>query len=132
MNKDEAKARLLAILTRHVGEEKAIGMGELYSQVFGEPWSHRINDTRKLRRLITELRYDGSLIGETRAKTGGGYYLARSVFEMGEFVRRRKREALRKLAMIAAMQRIGLPELLGQMQLNLQPERTDNAGNRTG
>jgi hypothetical protein len=117
--KAEAKSRVLTILSRHVGIEKAVGMGELYERVYGENWQNRINDTRRLRSLITELRYDGTLIGETRTRQGGGYYLARSSHELGQFFGRRKREALKKLNMIAAMQRIGLDELLGQMRLNL-------------
>lgn len=113
------EARLLSILTRHIGEEKAIGMGELYERVFGKPYQHRINDTRKLRKLITELRYSGTLIGETRSNTGGGYYLARSVSEMNEFFNRRTHEALKKLHMVSCMKKVGLPELMGQMIMNL-------------
>jgi len=124
ISKSEAKGRLLAILTRHIGIEKAIGMGELYSRVYDKDWRHRINDTRDLRHVITELRYTGVLIGETRSQTGGGYYLARSAHELKLFFDRRKHEAVKKLAMIASMQNIGLPELLGQMQLNLR-EGTD-------
>lgn len=119
--RDDKAGRLLGILTRHVGREKAIGMGELYERVYGEPWENRINDTRELRRLITELRYDGALIGESRGRTGGGYYLARSTSELSDFLDRRKREALKKLKMIAAMRGQGLDELLGQMQLALRP-----------
>jgi len=130
MTKDEAKVRMLGILTRHVGIEKAIGMGELYEQVFLKPWHNRINDSRPLRKLITEARYEGYLIGETRSRSGGGYYLARSAHELAGFFRKRKREALKKLYMIARMQRVGLAELLGQMQLSLsgREESKKNAG----
>jgi len=126
--KTEAMSRLLAILTRHIGIEKAIGMGELYTRVYGKPWLHRINDTRDLRHVITELRNKGVLIGETRSQTGGGYYLARSAHELKMFFDRRKHEAVKKLAMIANMQKIGLPELLGQMQLNLREGTHGNPG----
>lgn len=120
MNREQTKARLLIILTRHVGEEKAIGMGELYSRVFGKPWSHRINDTKILRDLITELRFDGALIGESRSKTGGGYYQARSAHELGVWFRRREREWKKKAYMLARMKRLSLDEYLGQTILNLQ------------
>jgi hypothetical protein len=120
ISKTEAKSRLLTILTRHVGQEKAIGMGELYERVYGKSWRHRINDTRPVRYLITELRNGGALIGDIRTPTGAGYYLARSVHELKMFFDRRKHEAVKKLDMIARMQHIGLPELLGQMQLNLR------------
>jgi len=118
----EAKGRILTILTRHVGIENAIGMGELYERVYCEPWSNRINDTRALRKIITDLRFAGSLIGETRGKNCGGYYLARSAHELKMFFDRRKAEALKKLKMISVMMNVGLPELLGQMSLNLKAQ----------
>jgi hypothetical protein len=119
MNKAEAKVKILTIMSRHMGMEKAIGMGELHEQVFGEPWRNRINDTRMIRALITELRYNGALIGEVRTREGGGYYQARSSHELSQFFSRRKKEALKKFDMIAKMQKISLDELLGQMRLNL-------------
>lgn len=111
--------KCMIILSRHTGEEKAIGMGELYERVFEKPWRNRINDTRALRSLITELRHQGALIGETRSPSGGGYYQARSTHELERFLNKRKKEALKKLAMIAKMQQIALPDLLGQMRLSM-------------
>lgn len=119
---DEHMARIMIILSRHVGEEKAIDMGELYERVFEKSWKHKINDTRELRKAITKLRYGGALIGEIRGRTGGGYYLARSVHELGQFFDRRTREALKKLTMVACMKRVGMTELLGQLQMRLQKQ----------
>jgi len=127
MNRDQLKAKVLGILTRHVGREKAIGMGELYERVYGKPWSHRINDTRGLRYLITELRYEGYLIGETRSRAGGGYYLARSESELEEFFSRRTQEALKKLKMVSCMKNLGLGEFLGQLSLELRGARDEAA-----
>lgn len=129
----ELKAKVLTILTHHVGRERAIGMGELYSRATGEPWTHRINHTRALRKAITELRYEGALIGETRAQSGGGYYLARTVGELTDYFERRTHEALKKLRMVSVMKRCSMEELLGQMLLNLKgPEaggqRTQEGG----
>ena len=120
MNRDQLKTNVLGILTRHIGKEKAIGMGELYKRVYGKPWENRINDTRALRRLITELRYEGYLIGEVRSRTGGGYYLARSESELEDFFGRRTQEALRKLKMVSCMKNLGLAEFLGQLSLDLE------------
>jgi hypothetical protein len=122
------EARLLAILTRHVGLEKAVDMGELYERVFEKTYAHKINGTRQLRTLITDLRHQGALIGETRSREGGGYYLARSAHELNEFFERRKREALKKLLMVSRMKRISLAELLGQMQMNLGERREGHEG----
>ena len=68
------KTRILMIMSGHVGQGKRIGMGELYERVFEETYDHRINDTRNLRKLITELRRDGVAICSVAAKSGGGYY----------------------------------------------------------
>lgn len=122
-DQERYKAKALAILTRHIGEEKAIDMGELYRRVYDRDWKNKINDTRKLRKIITDLRYEGSLIGETRSRSTGGYYLARSASELNEFFDRRIHEALKKLRMISSMKKIGLDEMMGQMALNLQGKR---------
>ena len=78
VSNEEATSKILMILARHVGEEKAIDMGELYSRVFDEPYTHKINNTRRLRTVITALRQKGVPIGSTAAKNGGGYYLVRA------------------------------------------------------
>ena len=117
---EERKAKVLEIMTRHVGREKAIGMGELYEMVFRKPWQNRIADTRDLRFVITDLRHRGVLIADTRGRTGGGYYLARSEHEIRQFLDRRTHEALKKLKMVAAMRGKTLPEFMGQLQLSLQ------------
>jgi hypothetical protein len=116
----ELRNRLLEVLTQHIGREKAIGMGELYEQVYGEPWQHRINDTRALRYLITDLRRRGVRICSVPYKGGGGYYLAAAGSELIDYVARLKVQGLRKLAQAAAIQQVGLPELLGQIKLTLE------------
>jgi hypothetical protein len=115
-------ADIMIILSQHTGREKAIGMAQLYEAVYQRPWRNKINDTRELRRLITALRYQGALIGESRGRTGGGYYLARSTHELTQFFDRRKHEALKKLLMVSKMQKIGLHELMGQMAFNIKTQ----------
>jgi len=126
--KDYRKLVLLGILSRHVGREKAIGMGELYEEVFDRPWRNRINDTRALRTLIQELRKEGVAICSACAYAGGGYYLAAAGSEMEDYLSRLRSRALRALALEARLRRITLPELLGQMQLNLAPEEVGTSG----
>jgi hypothetical protein len=89
-------------------------MGDLYQQVYGEKWSHKINDTRKLRNIITELRRTGAAIGSVSSRTGGGYYLM-SGSELVEWIERVKIQAIRKLGLLAKLKRKTLPELLGQI-----------------
>ena len=120
VSNEEATSKILMILARHVGEEKAIDMGELYSRVFDEPYTHKINNTRRLRTVITALRQKGVPIGSTAAKNGGGYYLVRAGSELDAYCGRLRRAALNKLLMEARLRKISMPELLGQMQMNME------------
>lgn len=119
MTKTELKNRLLAVLTRHIGKNRAIGMARLYEEVFGEAWSDKINDTRKLRSLITELRKEGVPICSTPSQTGGGYYLASAGSELEAYCSKLRTSALKKLALEAKLRNMTLPELLGQLTLSL-------------
>ncbi len=113
------KMRIMTELASHIGSMHAIGMGELYELVTGDPWSNRINDTRKLRRLVSQLRFDGVPICSAPRSSGGGYYLAAAGSEMTGFLRNRERLALKILAMNAKIRKLTLPEYLGQMKLNM-------------
>ena len=120
VSNEEATSKILLILSQHVGEEKAIDMGELYSRVFNEAYTNKINHTRRLRMVITALRRKGVPIGSTSAKNSGGYYLVRAGSELDAYCRRLRGAALNKLWMEARMRKISMPELLGQMQLNME------------
>lgn len=113
------KSRLLSVLIRHVGRERAIGMDVLSERVFGRPVRHKINDTRTLRALIDQLRADGEPILSTSTSAGGGYYIAAAGSETEEYLGRLHRRGLKPLALEAKIRKISLPELLGQMQLRL-------------
>ena len=110
----EARINLLTILTDHVGQSRAIGMGELYTAVYGEPWKNRINDTRRLRLLITELREEGRPICSNK----NGYWLASAGSETREYCKKLKTAALKKLKLAATISKISLPALLGQLQID--------------
>ena len=118
ISNEEATSKILMVLSRHVGIEKALDMGDLYSRVFGEPYTHKINHTRRLRTIITALRQKGVPIGSTAAKNGGGYYIVRAGSELDEYCGRLRRAALRKLFMESKLRKISMGELLGQMRLN--------------
>lgn len=118
--REHYKGVLLRILSRHVGSGRKIGMGELYQEVFGAAWANRINDTRALRALITELRHEGIPICSVADRTGGGYYLASAGSEVNAYCERLRTTALKKLKMEAQIRNISLPQLLGQMAMNLE------------
>ncbi len=111
-------SQVMQILSRHIGAAKAIGMDALHERVFGEAPGSKINGTRRLRRVIEHLRLEGNPICSTN-RGGGGYYLPATNSELDDYLGRDKRRALRVLHKIARMKKIGLFELLGQMQLSL-------------
>jgi len=115
----EARARLLTVLTRHIGEANAISMGELYEAVFEKTWKNKVNDTRKIRALINKMRSEGVAICSTTDQNRGGYYLASAGSEVNDYTRRLERRALKILWRISKIRKISLPELLGQMRLHM-------------
>lgn len=126
--KQHYKVQLYLVLTQHIGRTRCIGMGELYEEVFGEPWNHRINDTRRLRTLISELRGDGVPIVSSRSHVGGGYYLASAGSELDEYCLARRAQALGILRQEATLRKMALPELVGQVALDLRREEVPHAG----
>ena len=94
-------------------------MGELYTRVYGKPWRHRINDTRKLRELITELRLEGRRICSSSSSSDGGYYLAATGGELETALDGDYRRAVKILAMRGKMLHASGEEILNQLRLNL-------------
>jgi len=123
LSREQAKSRILLEMTQHIGQARAIGMGELFETVFRLPWKHRINDTRPLRDLITELRRGEKPqpICSTANNAGPGYYLAQTGPELEDYIANIEKQALKKLGLAARLRRQPLPKLLGQMALKMQP-----------
>lgn len=121
----ELKSRLKSVMMNHVGSTRKIGMGELYEQVFSEGYGHRINDTKFLRVLIDELQREGIRICSSRSNSNGGYWLAATATELNSYCDVLKTEIVHKGSKVAALQRMALPELLGQMALNLTHHTDD-------
>ena len=116
----QRRNRLYGELTSHIGEANAIGMAELHETVFDRPWHNRINDTRDLRHLITDLRAEGVPICSTTSQDGGGYYLAAAGSELVDYIRRAERRALSILKRNARIKKITLPNYLGQIKLGME------------
>lgn len=119
ITEEEYKSRLLAMLTGHIGGHNAIGMAALFEAVYGEPWKNKINDTRRLRYLITGMRNEGVPICSSSDKTAGGYYLAAAGSELTDYTRRAEMQALKMLMRNAMIKKISLPEYMGQLRLNV-------------
>lgn len=117
----EFRHRLLNELTSHVGAANAIGMPALYQAVFERPWDDRINDTRRIRKLVQIMRMEGVPICSVSTKPGG-YYLAAAGSELADYTRRYEGRALRILKTIAKIRKISLPNYLGQIKLDMEAD----------
>lgn len=121
--KESRKLRLMSELSGRTGKSKAVDMGVLYERVFGEQYSsNKINGTRKLRELITELRKEGVPICSVSTRDGGGYYLASAGSDLEDYCSRIRSRALKLLKMESDLRKVALPSLLHQIQLNLDAE----------
>jgi len=124
---EKYRFRLLSEMVNHIGQHNAIGMGELFEAVIDEDWQHRINDTRKLRFLITALRAEGIPICSISNRNGGGYYLAAAGSELIAYLRRAERRALKILMRNARIKKISLPNYLGQLRLGMEADNEPEA-----
>ena len=131
-DKERYKAVILKELTLHVGTARPIGMGELFVRVFGEGWDNRINDTRQLRYLITELRDEGIPICSQVLRSGGGYYIAAAGSELEDYCSKLEKQAIKKLSQVSKMRRMSLPTLMGQLSMDLRPKPSTNNGGHEG
>lgn len=125
--REQMKSRLLMELTKHIGRGRAVGMGELFQAVFEESWTNRINDTRKLRRLVTELRTGAQPqpICSACNPAAPGYFLASAGSELQEYIGHVEKMALKKLSQAAKLKKIPLPELLGQLAMQMREASGD-------
>lgn len=117
--KERYKTKLLQVLARHIGRGRSIGMAQLYEEVFGEPCRDKLNEARIIRKLVTELRRQGVPICSDTSMEGGGYYLASAGGELENYCMRLRIRALKILKMEATLRNMTLPELLGQLNLNV-------------
>lgn len=113
------KAKMLVVLSKHIGKSNSIRMADLYREVFGEEPKDNIQTTRIIRRLITELRKEGVPICSSMKSDNGGYYLANAGSELEDYLKRLRRRALRALSVEAKLRKMTLPQLIGHIQLNL-------------
>ncbi len=124
MEKEQAKLRLLVEMAKHPGRSNIIGMGELYERVFDQHWTNRINDTRALRTLITELRTEGVPI----CSENGGYYQTSSASELEAYCQRLRSQGLNKLKLEAKLRKKTMPDLLGQIAMSYRQPPAASGG----
>lgn len=115
---DETKSKLLMVLTQHVGRSARISERELFQKVYGEIGDHDVR--RPLRSLINRLRRAGTPIVSSNEADGGGYWIASAGSELADYCGRLRGRAMRILRQEADLRKMALPELLGQIQFELE------------
>ena len=118
------KLKVMAVLADHVGEQKAVGMGDLTEKVFGGTCGDPYNDpsARRLRYIIDALQKEGREICSRVHKEGGGYFLSAATSQYLKNIEKIEKAGLKKLAKAARMRKIGLPQRLGQLALEAAAE----------
>lgn len=101
------KTELLNALARHQGRDKGIRAKDLAAELGVPP--------RRLRKLVSELREEGTAICGTPAT---GYYMATTPDELRETCAFLEHRALHSLRKLSQMRKVSLPDLLGQLMLN--------------
>jgi len=102
-----ATARVLnALASAHVGRRNGIHADRLAAQLELYP--------RELRKLISELRTEGTAIVATPET---GYYVAETAEELDECCQFLRRRAMHSLALESKLRGVALPDLLGQLHL---------------
>lgn len=103
---------VLRALERHVGAARGITAASLVREVCGLP-STRAHE-RCLRKAIEALRLEGHHLCGTPAT---GYFVAQSEDELLSTCDFLHGRAMTSLAQVAAMRRVSLPDLRGQLRL---------------
>jgi hypothetical protein len=103
---------LLTALARHIGEGRGVRIGQLVYEASGQYSTPGAE--RRARQTIEQLRRAGHHIC---AHPATGYYLAETPEELDRTCQFLYARAMATLAQIAAMKRVALPDLRGQLRL---------------
>ena len=105
---------VLAAFARHIGEAEGVSARDLVGEIAG---LFAVDaDERRLRSVIEELRREGMHIC---GHPSTGYYLAANDDELQRTCNFLFERSITGLEQIAAMQKVSLPDLRGQLRLRL-------------
>lgn len=109
---DPQETRVLQALQAHRGRARAIQVAHL--ALFAEV------PQRTVQQVVHRLRVEhGQPIASTAARPAG-YYIPETAEEVEQFVHEQRAKALGTLAAIAAVRKVALAELLGQLALEVK------------
>lgn len=107
---------VLDALGDHEGAGNGISARDLVQKICGLSTA---NGERQLRHVIEALRAEGHRVG---ARPSTGYFLAATDDELDETCEFLFSRAMTSLRQVAAMKRVALPDLRGQLRLPLNQE----------
>jgi|GEM_PF-1068604 hypothetical protein len=119
---EHAKSNLFLEMTRHLGESRKIGAGELFQKVFRRAYEgNKISGTRALRKLIEEVKYGSEAIMIAHSCTNrGGYYIPVTDTELLEYRDRCNRQVKEKIGRLAKLFGINAAAYAGQLALEMR------------
>lgn len=108
---------LLAVLSGHVGSAHGLNARQLVDEVNQTAGEDLINE-RQLRHLVVDLRMRGHHVC---AVPDHGYYIAATEDELSATCHFLFQRGITGLQQVAAMRKVSLPDLAGQLRINLEP-----------
>lgn len=109
---------VLTALAKRIGPANGATVRELASEVLGKPST--AGDERALRQVIVKLRRDGYPVCATPEE---GYHHADGADDLQRTCIHLTRRAVASLEQVAAMRRVALPNLYGQLGLPVPEEK---------
>ena len=111
------RERMLEVLSQHIGAKNGVTISQLVNQM-AHPRTidsrERASIERNARELVVQLRLDGHHVC---AHPSTGYYMAATPEELDAACAFLFERAMTSLQQVAAMKRVSLPDLRGQLQL---------------
>lgn len=118
MSEHITRERVQHVLSRHIGKDNGLSITELLACCDAEWMLKSDTETkaaeRHLRKLIEQLRMEGQHIC---AHPSSGYFVAANADELDRTCLFLHERAMTSLKQVAAMKRVSLPDLRGQLNL---------------
>lgn len=108
---------LLAVLSSHQGAARGMTAGDLVGSVNRVAGTKLIGE-RQLRHLVVDLRMRGHHVCATPEH---GYFIAATEDELTATCKFLFQRGMTGLQQVAAMRKVSLPDLAGQLRINLEP-----------